>query len=239
MANTLATVRAAVLRSLDRSGVTATESGDIDRWINQAIREDICQDHNWAFMETQTDVATVLNQESYAFPVASTFKDCQAIFFRRVSTEDWMRLQESHYDFLQDQFTAQVKGVPSVWARRGENYVLRAIPDASTYSMRVLSWNYPVELVADADTNTLLTNYSALVEAAVIRRGLLHYGEDARLQVWEQLYQQARMRSLRADRARLGASDLWLNISFDAGKKSAGLQRGGRVARPAAYSWNV
>ena len=189
-------------------------------------------------------MGVTLGVSAYALSGGTQAKDIEIIRYRALTTNDYVTLDEISYQGLLEDFTEQTKGTPRVWARRGSNYVLRPIPDATLVpgigvqgGVQVLYWKYPDELVVDGGSNDLTNFYPALLEAAVTVRGLLHYGEDQRAGVWQTLYEQQRARSIKIDRARMAPADMHLNISPDAGRKARGFSGSNRSWSRSAYFW--
>jgi len=237
---TLAQLRTRVLDNLDRGGAASTEQGYVDNWINEAIREDICAEHNFDFMEHQETVASVDGQEDYSFPDSSSgelFKDCRFIYFRKTSSDDYWELPELDLRTLLQNFTAQTEGIPSAWARIGENkFRVRLIPDASTYTFLCLTYEYPAALSADGDTNTLTVSYPRLVEFGGTARGFLRCGELQSAQYWASMFANERERAIRNDKIRLAPNQRTLKLSTAAGRPSPGLRNGIRW-RTSPFSW--
>lgn len=231
---TLAEIRAAVLRNLDRASVAATESTDVDTWINGVIREDLCQEHSWSFMEASSSATTVTSVATVAQPTSC--KDIDFLRFRKVATDEWATLEEISYQSLLEEFSEITKGVPRAWARRGAVVHLRPIPEVTGWLLDFTFWQYQPTLTAN-QTNDILTEYPRLVEIAATVRGLLQYGEEQRATVWQQLYEQHKARCVKCDRNRLAPSDLHLNISLDSGKRASGLKKSsGNAKRTAFYT---
>jgi hypothetical protein len=242
----LATIRTAILANLDRSGVGATEQSAVDDWINQVIREDLCSDHDWSFLEKTTDITTVDGTEVYEFvaPAESEeFKDCRFLRFQRDASTDFVRLTELGELALFENYTEQTTGYPLAWARTystdaspADAFRLRLIPDGA-YTIRVHYWAYPAVLTADGDTNPLLTRQRKLLEIGVTARALLHYGEDEKAQFWVQIWDREYAKAVNNDRRRMAVANGTFRISTVAGKPSGG--RRGRLSafRQTPYGW--
>jgi hypothetical protein len=244
--STLATIRTAILANLDRSGVGATEKTTVDSWINQVIREDLCSDHDWSFLEKTEDVTTVDGTDVYEFlPPANSeeFKDCRFLRIRRDATSDFVRLTELGELALFENYTEQTKGYPLAWARTystdatpADAFRLRLVPDAA-YLIRVHYWAYPAVLTADGDTNPLLTRQRKLLELGVTARALLHYGEDAKAQLWIQLWDREYAKAINNDRRRMAVSNGTFRISTVAGRPAAGRRGTLNPFRQTPYGW--
>ena len=237
---TLAVLRSNVLRNLEREDADSTETGLVTDFINDVIREDLAQVHNWDFMEAQEDVSSVASQEDYSFPDSSSgelFKDCRFIRFRQTSTDDFYELEEVSAKALYQNFTEQTEGLPMVYARIGENkFRVRLIPDASTYTFRCHTWEYPAALSADGDTNRFTISYPRLVEFGATARGYLFLNELQSAQYWASMFANERDRAVKADRIRLAPNERTLKIGLAAGRPATGLRRGSRY-RTSPFSW--
>ena len=237
---TLAELRSRVLANLDRSDANSTEQGYVTDWINQFIREDLCQKHNWDFMEHVEDVSTTDGVDEYAFPDSGSgdrFKDCRWIRFRTKSDEDFWEIEEVPVRALYQGFTEQTRGQPVCWARVGENkFKVRFIPDASTYEFRIHVWEYPAALTSDGDSNTLTNSYTRLVEFGATARGFLHYGEFNSASYWSSAVANERDNAIKVDWKRLAPSQRTFKPSTAAGRPALGLSRSGRF-RTSPFSW--
>ena len=237
----LGELRARILRNLDRANAPTTEQSDVDAWIGQVIREDICTAHNWDFMGHEEAVSSVDGTDKYDFPDSgdgSLFKDCRFIRFRTAATEDYRELEEWGEKALYQNFTELTKGEPQAWARVSpDKFMVRPIPDGA-YTFKVHIWEYPAALSGDSSSNTLTDYYARLVEYGTTARALLYYGEIQAAQVWTQMFQIEKARAINSDKVRLSPYDRTLKPSLAAGRPITGLRRGG-FRRPAAYSWNT
>jgi hypothetical protein len=221
--------------------VTSTENTDVDNWIDYTIREDLCADHNWAGMEftrTRTLTASVAD---YAFANASTFKDCKWIAIRYASGQDYQILPEISLDALHDHtvWTEQSEGFPRCWARDGNGYVLRPIPD-DTYAMRERVWEYPAAMTTDsgATGSNFATDYwPKLVEFGVTARGFLYYDEPELYTQWQQAYLSELGKAVAVDRRRLSQARMTLKPSTVAGRPTPGLPGFDIGARIPPYGW--
>lgn len=239
---TLATLRSAILRNLDRTGATATEIADVTAWINQFIREIACADHNWPFMRTETaTLDTVADQDEYSFPETATgrFKDCDEIYFREASTDEWRPLLETTEKAMLRHFSSQDEGPAQAWAMSGaRTFRVAPIPD-QIYSncFRIFTWEYPADLSADGDSNELTLYHSQMIEWAVTARGFLHYGESEQSAQWAQRAEREYSRVLLAERRTGAPSRRTLRISLAAGRPALGLRRWTRAHATEPYDW--
>lgn len=233
-------IRAAVLRNLDRAGVSTTESGDVTTYLNQLTREVICAEHNWAFMRQENTITSVDGTDTYSFTETATgrFKDAERMYFRATSSDDYVRLVETTEQALLEGFTEQVEDKPLVWSYLGSRqFRVRPIPDASTYTFRVFTWEYPADLSADGDTNELTNYHSQLLEWGATARGLLQYGEFDQSQLWDAKFRAEFERSLKLERQVKAPTDRVMRISSATNRVMIGLRRSIRMYRSAPYSW--
>ena len=224
---TLAQMRAAVQRNLGRVGVTTTEDSDVDRIINQTIREDICADHNWSAMETTTTSETTSDGVgTKTWPSPSTFKDCEWIQVRKDSSSNYRFLDELSERAILDQFgeLSTEEGLPYCWARSGTSYHLRPIPDA-TYTLRIKYWAYPADLTS-SDSNFITLYWTKLLEYGATARGLLYYGENEAAAQWMAMYRDELGKAISVDRKIQAPATLTLKPSMVAGRPTPGIASG-------------
>jgi hypothetical protein len=226
-----------VQANLGRVGVTTAENTAVQTWIDQAIREDICADHNWSGMEFTRTRTLTADTDTYAFANATVFKDCRWIMLRRTSGEDYFMLEEVTLDELVDpmRFTEQTTNMPRVWARDGDSYVLRPIPD-DTYAVRERVYEYPSSLSGDSSTNFATLYLPKLVEIAATRYGYMYYGEAESFQLWSQLYSAELAKAVGVDRRRLSPSRPTMKPGTGAGALESGYPSG-YGSSYAPYSW--
>ena len=218
-------MRAAVQRNLGRVGVASTEDTDLNRIINQTIREDICADHNWSGMETLTTSETTADGVgTKTWPTPTTFKDCDWMQIQRSASYDYEPLQELSERAIYDSFSelSTAEGLPIAWARQGTSYLLRPIPDA-TYTLRIKYWAYPAEMTSDSDTNFVTLYWTKLLELGATARGLLYYNDTESAQIWTQLYRDEMGKAISVDRRVQAPSQLTLKPSIAAGKPTSGM----------------
>lgn len=227
-----------VQRNLGRVGVTTAEDSDVVSWINYVIREDICADHNWSAMEyTRTRTLSASN-ESYTFQSPTVFKDCAWIAIRYALGQDYQIIPEVGLEIIHDHtvFTEQTEGFPRCWARDGEGYVLRPIPD-DTYAVRERVWQYPAEMTSDSDTNFVTLYLPKLLEYGVTARGCLYYNDNEAYQLWQQAYVAELGKAVAVDKRRLSRARGTMRISTVAGRPSPGLPGLDIGARIPPYGW--
>lgn len=225
-------MRAAVLRNLGRVAASQDEKDDIDRWINQTMREDVCADHLWAGMEQLRTRTTTAGTGTYAYQNATVFKDCAWIALRRTSDDEFVLLTEISELEAYTSFSEQTegRGLPICFARQAESYLLRPIPDLSTYDIREKVWEYPADITigsgGDSSTNFILTSWSKLLEFGTTYRACLQYSESEQAVQWLQLYRDELGKAIAVDRRRLAPANLTLKPSLVAGQETSGLPGG-------------
>jgi hypothetical protein len=231
-----------VQRNLGRSGVTSTEDSDVDAWINETIREDICADHNWAGMEFTRTRTLTASDSSYTWQNPTVFKDCKYIAIRYASGQDYQILPEIGIDSLNDHtvWTEQSEGFPRCWARDADGYELRPIPD-STYAIRERVWEYPAEIATgaggDSSTNFVIDLLPKLLVFGVTARGFLYYEEPELYATWQQAYETELRKAVSVDKRRLSPARLTLKPSTVAGRPTPGLPGFDIGARIPPYGW--
>jgi hypothetical protein len=197
---TQAELNARVLRSLQRVGVSSTETTDITSWINETIREDICLAFDWPFMWDTDEQNTSNGDSSYDFGAgagftSADFKDCHGIWYRESSTDEWKQLAEESYRTLLAEYAEEASGPPAAWALSAvsatgvASFELRPVPDG-TYATRALCSVFPAA-ISGTSSNYLTARHPRLVEYGTVARALRSLHEDARAQTWEGLFQSA------------------------------------------------
>lgn len=229
-------------RNLGRVGVTTTEDSDVDAWINYVIREDICADHSWSGMEFTRTRTLTASDSSYTWQNPTVFKDCKYISIRYASGQDYQILPEISLDALYDHavWSEQTEGFPRCWARDGDGYELRPIPD-DTYAIRERVWEYPAEIATgagnDSSTNFVTNFLPKLLEFGVTARGCLYYGEFEAYQLWQQAYMSELGKATSVDKRRLSPARMTLKPSTVAGRPTPGLPGFDIGARIPPYGW--
>lgn len=237
-----ANIRDRVQRNLDRVGVSTAENTDVNSWIDEVIREDLCADHNWSFMEASVSITLVSGTGSYAIPNASTHKDISWVQIRETATSDYQDVQEVSEEVIRDQrYFSELStsyGLPKAWARSGANILFRPIPDAA-YDNRIKVWEYPPALASEAATNAFTLYYPKLLIYGVTDYALDYYGETEKRALWTQRYRDELGKAISVDRRILNKSHLTLRPSGSAGRPVAGLRGFGwrRFWWPGNYGW--
>lgn len=199
---TLSEIRAQVLDNLSRTDAPASEATNVTRWINQALREDICAAHYWSSMFSRQTVALVAGKNWCKYPDPTVWKLTAHIGIRDDATATYDKLTEvTLTQGLYDESRVD-EGRPAFWAKRGAGFMLFPTPDKA-YLIEMVGWKFPVALSGDSDTNDFTTNYTRLIEAMVTARGWLHYGEDQKAQLWQALADKFMMQAIRDDNDRM------------------------------------
>ena len=157
---------AACKENLDRVNLPTTEETRIKDWINQSIREDICNLHSWPWMEDIYTQGGIAGTDFYEFlskdwdltsrkvDSGRRHKDVRWIRYRSNSTDEWTLLPEANDRAVNENIGEQDNGTPMVWKREyrdGQHgFSVRKAPD-TTYNtdtgkgaqFQVAVWNYP------------------------------------------------------------------------------------------------
>ena len=163
---TLSEIRSQVLDNLSRTDAPAAEAANVTRWINQALREDICSAHYWSSMFSRQLASLVAGQRWCAYPDPTVWKMTAHIGIRDNTNATFDKLTEvSLSQGLYDESRVD-DGRPAFWAKRGQGFMLFPGPDAA-YQIEMIGWKFPVALSGDNDTNDFTVNYTRLIEALV------------------------------------------------------------------------
>jgi len=240
LAETFSNMQSVVLENLDRISPATAETTQAGRWINQCIREDICNLVNFPWMEAIENKTTVKDQSIYTWTDQTKFKDVQYIYFRKAATDEWRRLDEIQPVALHDHYITTENSEPVVWARvyssGNHGFDLRGVPSTAGWLIRAYLWNYPAELTG-SNTNEILDTYPGLVEAGACARGALHYKNLDAASMWTLRFQAQKLAMLRAERGRRDQSRPVLRMSAASGRPSSGRRRGSRNHGGSAYDW--
>jgi len=220
----LGDIRARVKRNLRRLQVSDAQDEDINVWVNQIVREDLCADHLWPFQYETFTMSTTAGVELYSFPNPDNFKDCAWIEIRPTATDAFRELTETSERALLRRFSSLATGQPRAWAMSGEYFRVKPTPDASTYLLKACIWSYPDELTQDANSNKFTRHFSKLVELGVTARACLQYGNSPeKWNIWNGLYREELGKAIATDRRAHAPSLMTLKPSLAAGKVEAGL----------------
>lgn len=199
---TLSEIRTQVLDNLSRTNAPSAETANVTRWINQALREDICAAHYWSSMFDRKTATLVIGQNWIQYPEPTVWKMTAHIGIRDAATDDWDKLPEvTLTQGMYDESRVNT-GRPAFWAKRGGGFMLFPSPDKA-YLVEMIGWKFPAALSADSDTNDFTDNYTRLIEALVTARGWLHYGDDQKAQLWKAMADQYMGQAIRNDNDRM------------------------------------
>lgn len=226
-----------VLDNLSRTNAPSSETNNITRWINQAIREDICAAHYWSSMfsrQTNQIPTNAIGANWFENPEPTVWKMTAHIGIRETTADDWDKLTEVTLTqgFYDESRVAD--GKPHSWAKRGNGFMLFPAPDKE-YRLEVIGWKFPAALVNASDTNDFTENYTRLIEALVTARGWLHYGDDQKAQLWKAMADQYMGQAIRNDNDRMLPFQFTFVPGGEAGK--ARLPRTMRATRDTPYGW--
>lgn len=229
-----------VLENLDRVSPAAAETTQAGRWINQCIREDICNLINFPWMEVTENFDTVADQSIYTFTDQTNYKDVRFIYFRKARTDEWRRLEEVQPVALHDRHSTTESAEPEVWARvydsSSHGFDIRGVPSTANWLIQAYLWEYPVELTG-SNTNELLDTYPGLVESGACARGALHYKNHEAHAMWTSRFERQKVAMLRAERGRRDQSRPVLRMNDAAGRPASGRRRSSRNYGGSAYDW--
>jgi hypothetical protein len=145
-------------------------------------------------METNTTTAMVVGQKPYALP-------SNYIQFIRVTlaTSPIVRLEYRSPVHYWSVYGNLANGTPSVFTIEGENLLLGGPPD-STDNIDFQYYAKPTAFSADADTNTVLTTATGLYLYGALLESAPFLGNDPRVLVWTQMYEDILDKAHDADR---------------------------------------
>lgn len=232
----LSELRTAVLNNLDRAGAPSDERANVTRWINQAIREDICAVHYWASMYSRRTVYLTAGINVYAWPEPTLWKYTAFLGARPDGEGAFAKLDEVSSPQILYGVSRDLEGFPRYWCKRGSGFQVAPTPDVSTYQIEVIGWKYPADLVDDSNTNAFTDYYSRLVEYVVTARGWLHYGDDTKADLWGKRAQAALNQAVQVDHERILPHQATMIPGGSAGRQDVPSRRGERISPP-AYSW--
>lgn len=87
-------------------------------------------------------------------------------------------------------YAGSTTGKPLVYSIEADNFVFGPAPDA-TYTGKLLYYQKPADLSADADTNTVLTSFPGLYLYSALLEAMLFIRNDGRLPLCWSLFQAA------------------------------------------------
>lgn len=213
----------------------ASEATNVTRWINQALREDICAAHYWASMFSRQTNSLVATKNWCQYPEPDVWKFTAHIGIRDDSSSTYDKLTEvTLTQGLYDDSRVDT-GRPQFWCKRGKGFMLFPSPDKA-YQVEVIGWKFPAALSLDADTNDFTVNYTRLIEALVTARGWLHYGEDQKAQLWQAMADKFMGQAIRDDNDRMMPFQLTFVPGTHAGVNKLP-RSGARTLSDNSYDW--
>lgn len=236
---TKAALRSRIIRALTRSGLGSNEKDDIDGYIQSIIREDLCGDHAWGFMQRITTLPIVEGVREYGAPeiASDLFRDINFIEIGdNVSGSTWLSLEETELQTLYEAFPDEENtNEPEVWSMyQGDRILLGPIPD-SPYVLRIHYWEYPEELDEDG-SNFLTKHYPNLILYGVCSRALGYYGDTTKSSFYENIFQAEKARIIAADKVIRAPANRVLKISLAAGQRRIGSGRRRNRQNTGSYS---
>jgi hypothetical protein len=230
-----------VQEALDRVSPAASETTQVEKWVNEVIREDISRAHDWKYLEAEDDLVTVADQDVYILTNQDVFKDIRFILFRKTTTDEWRELDPTPDRVLFQKFTVQAATEPRLFSHIGSSgshaIRIRGIPSTSGWFLKVFVTRFPAVLTG-TNTNIILEQWPRLIECGAMKRGALQFGNLELHTLWTANFNQELTNAIRSERSKDGDSHPTLRMSPAAGRPSSGLRRA-QAHRGPAYDWNA
>lgn len=230
-----------VQEALDRVSPAASETTQVQNWVNEVIREDISRAHDWKYLEAEDDIVTIADQDVYALTSQDVFKDIRFVLYRKAATNEWRELDQADDRVLFQKFTTLEGSEPRLFSHIGSSgshaIRIRGIPDTSGWFLKVFVTRFPAAL-SGTQTNIILEQWPRLIECGAMKRGALQFGNLELHTLWTANYNQELTNAIRSERSKDGASHATLRLSPAAGRPSSGLRRA-HAHRGPAYDWNA
>lgn len=237
----------AVKFNLDRLDVATVENNAVKRWINQAIREDICGIENLPWMKRTEEITTTSSEEFY--PIADTshdeFKDLRFVRFRKSTSNEWMSLGEDNERAVNHHFSEINNGTPVsfnfTWDEDLQRHGIRVRlkPDEDTWLFQIGFWVYPAEMKDDADTNRITQFHSKLLEAVTTARGCLNFEDYDAYRAWQEFVNIEIRKYLQVERSKKKASNMTLRMSPNANRPATSVRSRHRSLGLLPYAWRA
>lgn len=181
------TAGAIVQRVINASG-RSDLSTDILNLINELIVR-FCIEFNFPLQEQIKTRATVVGSDRYAVP--SDQIDWRAMFIVDTDgiTEDELVLRsraELEVMFGLDT-SAAARGKPEFVAFEHQEYMVRPVPDLTTYTLRLHYYTAPVAL-ASSDSNEFTNRWARVVECGVLSELYMQIGNEKLYDFWNKQY---------------------------------------------------
>lgn len=168
-------------------GTLSQESQRFKDWVNEAWRELQTHVQDWDFMRSDFSFTTTANVSEYTAATLSTpltsFRNWKRDSFRLYTTAtgfgDEQILGFLDYETFRNQylFGAQrdVRARPVLFSiKPNKTLVLGSVPDSSGYTVVGEYFRLPGDLVADADTPGITTEYHMLIVWRAVREYALY-----------------------------------------------------------------
>lgn len=233
--------------NLDRVNLPAAETARIKKWINQVIREDICNKLSFQWMEREYEQDITEDEGFYAAEHQARHKNVLRVSFRKSSSDRWHLLNDENPIAFDYHYQTVESGSPRGWRRYYEShhkgFRVRELPSGDTatdgWKFLVVVEEYPAELINDLDTNLLLTEWSKIIEILVTARGFLHYNQPNDYQAFQNVANIEIDKLLTNERNRKMPAVLTMRRSSAAGRPASGRRRGLRYLGRAPYPSQV
>lgn len=190
--DTYAKLQSECMDSLNRTDIAADVTdfspGTVEGAVKRAIAKGelrVIRRLKVKEFETSTAFSTVGGVETIAIP--SDHAATKAIV---LTSSPQVTLASKDLTTLINDNPSTAQGVPSAYTLFGTTARLRPIPD----SARALTWFYYSKPTALSDTNTsnaILANFPDLLHYAAMVELSLHLEDDARLQYWKGMFDEA------------------------------------------------
>ena len=173
-------------------------TNEIPRFIRQGEQR-LYKKLRVRFMEQTDSISTTSGQQTDPLPTGAggePFLQARSLY---VSGTPNVRLEFRTSAEFWSIYSSLTTDKPKVYTIEGENFLWGPKPDA-VYTIKVLYYEEPTALSADADTNGLFTldfqllMYSSLIASAPFLKN------DGRIIVWTQLYEDCLQNAMEADK---------------------------------------
>lgn len=164
-------------------------SSEILSHLNELIAE-ITIEFNMPLQEQIKTRATVVGQDRYAIP--SDMVDWKAFYIVDTDgiteTELTVRSRGELEVIYGLDLTTAARGLPEVVAYERQEFVLRPVPDVTTYTLRLHYYVIPAALTQN-DSNTITQRWANVLQTGVLSRLYLQMGNEKLYDFWNKQYQ--------------------------------------------------
>lgn len=189
--NTYTGLRASILDWLARSDMTAVLDDIID-----LAEERLARDLRIRACEATMNVTIVSG-------VAAIPSDYVQMKHVHIAGNPVQPLEVRESTWLFDQYpTRSADSKPHFVAEDGSNFVFGPYPDTSTYVLGGAYWKKPAALTTAAPTNEWTDNCPDALLWACLCESAPYVGADDRVLLWEEKYERAKNRIMRAEKKR-------------------------------------